>query len=230
MNILYLKEFKKEGVEMEKASIFMRGQIWYWEDPLYGSKSDSNLGVTKFDSMMRFSRYALIIQDTTNTNLSAVVSIPISTSKHFDTDVEIMLPNNPPESPSYLRIQNIFPAHPKSFTSYVCTLSEKTMERIEKMLVQVLIPGLTISSEEPIETDDNVIPLQSKKSTITETKPISWTPKNIQKFVTMYSSEGPDAVSNAFNLSRATVLTYYSKFKKKQLPNGKENSSLLAIK
>lgn len=213
----------KEESKMEKDSmVFLRGQVWYWKDPLYGSKEENgNSGVLKLDPSLRFSRYVIILQDMQIPSYSISV-IPCSTSTTSVFDVPVHLPTCPPGTSSFARTASIFPAHIQSLENYVCTLTTKTMNRIEEMVLKLLIPNMYREIPIPSKTvkTNNVVLFESK--TKTSNKPtINWNEKNILKFITMYQSKGIEVVRKEFNLSESTAKNYYYNFRKKLYPNSK---------
>ncbi len=135
---------------MEKSKIFIRGQIWYWEDPIYGAKTEGkqiNIG----EQLERYSRYVIITQTTNTIDTSNILVIPCSTSNIDEYNVLVPITSNIFHSCStYAVPRKIFPIHPATLTNYVCMLPEEYMKRIEANLLKILSPSVseTFSKDE----------------------------------------------------------------------------------
>lgn len=126
---------------MENSSMFLRGQVWYWEDPIYGRK-ENNLEVSIGEAIMRFNRYCIIAQTTETIAKSSVLVIPCSSTNNTPHDVPIPLAHVFHENYTYARTRSIFPVHPKFLQRYICTLSENTMKQIEAEICKMLLPSV----------------------------------------------------------------------------------------
>lgn len=133
---------------MENSNMFLRGQVWYWEDPIYGRK-ENNLEVSIGEGVMRYNRYCIIAQTTETIVKSSVLVIPCSSTNNTPHDVPIPLAHVFHENYTYAKTRCIFPVHPKFLQRYICTLSENTMKQIEAELCKMLLPSIisTISEE-----------------------------------------------------------------------------------
>lgn len=126
---------------MKSSCLFIRGQVWYWEDPIYGRK-ENNIDVSIGEATVRYSRYCIIAQTTDTIDKSSVLVIPCSSSNHTTHDVQAPLAHVFHENFTYARTRGIFPVHPRFLQRYICTLPENVMKQIEAKLIQLLIPSL----------------------------------------------------------------------------------------
>lgn len=133
---------------MENSSLFIRGQVWYWEDPIYGKK-ENNLEVSIGEVTMRYNRYCIIAQTTDSITRNSVLVIPCSSSINTPYDVPIPLAHLFHDNFSYAQIRLLFPVHPKYLQRYICTLPESIMKRIEAEMCKMLMPSImnTITPE-----------------------------------------------------------------------------------
>lgn len=129
-------------VIMESSSLFIRGQVWYWEDPIYGRK-ENNIEISIGEATLRYSRYCIIAQTTNTITKSSILVIPCSSCNHTPHDVPSPLSHVFHENFTYARTIGLFPVHPKFLQRYVCTLSDQTMKQIESELVKLLMPSFT---------------------------------------------------------------------------------------
>lgn len=132
---------------MENSSLFIRGQVWYWEDPIYGRK-ENNIDVSIGEATLRYNRYCIIVQTTESVSRSSVLVIPCSSNSHNSHDIPIPLAHLFHDNFTYARTLEIFPVHPKFLQRYICTLPESIMKKIEAELIKTLIPSLTNNMNE----------------------------------------------------------------------------------
>jgi len=121
--------------------MFIRGQVWYWEDPICGKK-EFGINVPNNDVNMRYNRYCIIAQTTKTITNNMILVIPCSSTNNDPNDVKIHLMHLFNENYSYAKIRSIFPANPKSLTRYICTLSEESMLKIEAEVMKLLTPTI----------------------------------------------------------------------------------------
>ena len=126
---------------MENSSIYLRNQIWYWHDPIYGEK-EAKRTVDLGEATVRFSRYVLIVQNSNTINGSLLV-VPCSSSKTSDTDVPIPIAHLYHSGITYIRVHSVFPVSPKALQRYICTVPDHVMKDIELGLIQLLAPTVT---------------------------------------------------------------------------------------
>lgn len=126
---------------MENSCLFIRGQVWYWEDPIYGRK-ENKLEVSIGEAVLRYSRYCVIAQTTNTIDKSSVLVIPCSSSNHTPHDVPAPLAHIFHDNFTYARTRGIFPVHPKFLQRYICTLPENIMKQIEVELIKLLLPSV----------------------------------------------------------------------------------------
>lgn len=126
---------------MENSCLFIRGQVWYWEDPIYGRK-ENKLEVSIGEAVLRYSRYCVVAQTTNTIDKSSVLVIPCSSSNHTPHDVPAPLAHIFHDNFTYARTRGIFPVHPKFLQRYICTLPENIMKQIEVELIKLLLPSV----------------------------------------------------------------------------------------
>jgi hypothetical protein len=59
----------------DRSYTFVRGQVWYWDDPIFGRK-EGNMTIPPWDASVRFSRYVIVAQSTLTINPLSVLVIP----------------------------------------------------------------------------------------------------------------------------------------------------------
>lgn len=176
---------------MERNIKFLRGQVWMYNDPIYGHKKE-NASVKPNVSIIAYSRPVLIIQTTETIQDSAIV-IPFTTNskrsglligpEHFNT------------VDTYAVIDRPFPVSVNQLIRYECTLSEEVMREYEYKLAELLgiknpsttaiSNGITINKPEeqkPNSSDDPVIndPIINSKNTPTDIEDNNnWVPTNM---------------------------------------------------
>lgn len=133
---------------MENSSLFIRGQVWYWEDPIYGRK-ENNINVSIGEATVRYNRYCIVAQTTNTIDRSSVLVIPCSSTNHTQHDIQAPLAHVFRDNFTYARTRGIFPVHPRFLQKYICTLPENTMKQIELKLIELLIPSMHDAIKEP---------------------------------------------------------------------------------
>lgn len=126
---------------MDKSTLFIRGQVWYWEDPIYGPK-ENNIDISIGEATMRYNRYCIVAQTTETIGKSSLLVIPCSSSCNTPYDIPVPLSHLFHDNYSYARIKEIFPVHPKYLQRYICTLSDDVMKQIEGELAKLLMPSI----------------------------------------------------------------------------------------
>ena len=126
---------------MEKSCMFLRGQIWYWEDPIYSKKEEGEM-VRIGEATIRFSRYVIVAQNTNTIGKGSIAVIPCSSNNSIPHDIAVPLSHLFYENHTYAKVQSIFPVHPKFLQRYICTLSDGIMKKIEAELIKLFIPTL----------------------------------------------------------------------------------------
>lgn len=115
-----------------------RGQVWYWEDPVYLDKKKS-LSVDKDEYTLRYSRYVLILQDPNSIRKDSVLVAPLTSTDNRKEDVEIWID---PKQFSYVRLDKIMPVCSQNLIRYVCTLSIETMNYVDGMIMKLTLPTI----------------------------------------------------------------------------------------
>lgn len=126
---------------MNESVCFIRGQVWYWEDPIYGPK-ENNMNVSIGEATMRYNRYCIIAETNDSIKNNSVLVIPCSSSSNTMYDVPISLTHFFKDGYTYARVKEIFPVHPRYLQRYVCTISDKDMKLIEGTLAKILVPTI----------------------------------------------------------------------------------------
>ena len=223
---------------MDRSYTFVRGQVWYWDDPIFGRKDD-NTALPMGDASIRFSRYVIVIQSTAtiSPNQSAsVLVIPCSSGKKTQFDIQVPLHG---DVITYTRTNSIFPAHSKCLQKYICTLSEVTMKNIEDQVLKLLVPSIGGEiecqgiDESPISefvniTDINTPPEPHTLLDVNIDIPrkigeVRWNADSISSFVRLYRKEGIQKASEKFKLKESSVYKYYLKWQN-QVPLDEDTS------
>lgn len=187
---------------------YLRGQVWHWNDPVYGDKKDGKW-VDQDEATLRYSRYVIIMQDTNTIGGSCMV-VPCSTQKAYDdqNEVEFYIYDT---KPSYARCQLLTPIRTSNLDNYICTLSDEDMDRISAMVGYVL--GI---SEKPVEEEPKKEEPGVQVDHIdTRTKSNKWDDTRMKTFIEDVDNHGIQYVSLMYTLSEKSARRYYSNFKLK---------------
>ena len=114
---------------MDKVNVYVKGQMWYWDDPICGSK-DNKIGVPVNSSLVHYSRYVIVLQNVDTINNGSILVIPCSTKCRQNRDKYDVSINMGPlfnNTTTFARCESIFPASPKSLTRYICTIPLNTL-------------------------------------------------------------------------------------------------------
>lgn len=120
---------------------FERGQVWYWRDPVYGSKGDTSVmwDVPVGESVLHFSRYVLIVQATELIDTYSMLVVPLSSRRHYITDPELTLrADRALSNRSYARCKSLFSVSPMQLQYMVTKISDTEMTAIDIELARVL--------------------------------------------------------------------------------------------
>lgn len=131
---------------MKNSTMFIRGQVWYWEDPMFGRK-ENNVNVSIGEATIRYNRYCIIIQDTETISNNSVLVIPCSSHNNTPHDVKIPLAHTFKENFTYAKTRAMFPVHPKFLNRYICTLPNEVMSQIDAELLKLLLPAVTTNMD-----------------------------------------------------------------------------------
>ena len=224
------------------SSTFVRGQIWYWDDPLFGRK-ENNQVVQNGESTIRYNRYCLIVQTTNTITSTSVLVIPCSSVNNTPHDVKIpMIHSGIHENFTYAKCRALFPVNPGCLKNYVCTLSDEMMEIIDNEIATLLFPKaiyqqlslsdvtsdsndlLSDSNEDNIKDNDIKISLSELDDYLGKqrpavysrprTKSTKWSHEDIKNFMKFYGKNGLEVTSEKYKLKPATVKNYISKWEK----------------
>lgn len=127
------------------AQRFVKYQIWYYTDPVYGQKMDG-IAAPLIEGPLRYSRYVIIMQNTDTLfdlgldSRDRVLVVPCTTSDMLKFGVDVTIGKNTKASKSNIRCDLIFPVHPKSLTRYVATItSQDKIDELECMMLRLVI-------------------------------------------------------------------------------------------
>lgn len=137
--ISYFKNAFSKGGMIMNAKRLARGQIWHWNDPIYGDKkTPEDILPVQGENTTRYSRYVLIVQQEPRDD--AVIVVPLSTKAGKITDYRIPIWGSKYLSFVYVRIDRLFNVCPSQLNSYICTVDADTMKMISAELIRLLLP------------------------------------------------------------------------------------------
>jgi hypothetical protein len=211
------------------ATIFERGQVWFWEDPIYGPK-ESKYGIHMGESTQRYSRYVIIAQTTGSIDDKTVMAIPLTTVAGSEPSHVRVLIRNIRKDPtySYAYIGRMFPADVRQLSNYQCKLSREDIDRINRGIAKLLLDEdsaediIPIATYEPVvvesceySNEDSSSQLVSKelKRIETSNKRLKWTTEMKMKFIQHYESNADECIKE-FNIAPRSGVKYYFKFRK----------------
>lgn len=131
---------------MHSSTMFIRGQVWYWEDPMFGRK-ETKSQVTIGEATIRYNRYCIIAQTTETISNNTVLVIPCSSTNNTPHDVKVPLAHTFRENFTYAKTRSMFPVHPKFLNRYICTLPSEVMNQIDAELIKLLFPAITANMD-----------------------------------------------------------------------------------
>lgn len=206
---------------MSESLRYLRGQIWHWNDPVYGKKEDCVMQIDPLEETFRYSRYVLITQSDDLPFSDTILVIPCSSRKCYKTDIKIPIHGINHKTESYIRPERIFPVNPKTLSSYVCTISEKTMAEIEAVLVRLMLPKVfqmrdfkqyMITKDVKLDKYKEIKSIHAEKHS--EQKGRKWDEEEINKYMKHYQEYGAQETAETYEISLATAKRYYNKFVK----------------
>lgn len=126
-----------------------RAQIWFWDDPTYGKKSQKKIQPTDIpfgERALHYSRYVLVLQypETAigdSNEIHTILVAPLSTSV-FDLstyDVPIHIYQDGPQS--YVKISRMFSASPIQLTQFIGTVSNDIMQQVDESIRHMILDG-----------------------------------------------------------------------------------------
>lgn len=120
------------------SRIFQRGQLWYWEDPIYSSKR-AGYSVPEKVSGPRFNRYVVVVQNPSTASQVGIIVVPCSSRpRNGEHDVEIPINHLLVDDYTYAKCQSIMNVDPRTLTRYVCTIPDEAMAIIDGEIVKML--------------------------------------------------------------------------------------------
>ena len=216
-------------MELNSCAKCARGQIWFWEDPIYGDKRDANnYGIIGNDSITHFSRYVLVVQNSETMSGGECLVAPISSSNNGKFAVPVSIHGHL----AYILLNKIFPASAKSLRKYVSVLKVDKMRKVDTLCsyllfntdcIDLLDKVSDIISEFNAEAYDEPTSIPEKKvirskpfaivqrKTRKSYKRIEYTDDVLIKMVDIINKEGGiDAAAKAFGVSKSTIRRYYN--------------------
>ena len=193
---------------MERSSMFRKGQIWYWEDPIAGKKDD---GYTMpiGEAAVRFSRYVLIVQDPDTIGSKSVLVAPISSKiSNSEYDVKCHITKMYCETTSYIRTASLMPVHPAFLKDYICTVSNDTMETVDGCILKILAPYV-IKAIRNIKCDPEQILSVNLKN---ESSDITLKDNFVKKCVKEFMQDCVTPANSEVKISAKTLKNFYDRY------------------
>ena len=233
---MFAKNLKGEWIMSfnKEQSKFVKGQVWYWNDPAYGKKEDG-YSIAPKEGGLRYSRYVLIVQDTDSmSDGESVLVAPLSTRTNHPFVVPMQL-----TCATCVRVNKIMPVMPCTLSEYVTTLGEPIMKEVTNQLHQLLFGGCTPLSNEIKSSDDvdepeaepdasnneeESLPAETPQLTIDDiagltieryaSGRIKWSPDNKRMMIRCADTYGLEKTAEIFGIKATVIPGYISKFKK----------------
>lgn len=199
------------------ASTFVRGQIWYYEDPICGKKDDG-IEVPKNECIIRYNRYVIIIQNT-ETIAGSVLVIPCSSKNNSTNDIKIPISHSKYKDTSYAKCNSIFPVSTYSLTRYICTLSDEVMKTIEAELIKLLIPSNNSNNNDVFNVVNQLFESNTNISNNNKNKEAkscsknTWSEERKNVFIEACNNNPIDKVAEEYGISVKSARTYKCKWK-----------------
>lgn len=186
---------------------YLRGQIWHWNDPLYGEKKDGKY-IEGFDGTIRYSRYVLVVQDTDTIDTTAIV-IPISTT-YREGSVEFYIND---DKASYARITNVTTVSTKTLDNYICTMVDDDLNKIMAQMKYILGFGEKPNIEPVLTTPTTQTTEKTTEQDDASVGRHKWDKSAMQTFIEDFDNHGVQYASLMYTLSEKSARKYYSNFK-----------------
>ena len=124
------------------SMIYKRGQVWYWKDPIYGSK-ENGCQIHMGEAGLRYNRYVVIISAfDENSSFINPICMACTSNDENNESIPVTLSLNGLYSISYCNPNSIFPVNKKMLIRYVCTLSDEDMNKIDMMTMKFMLPNI----------------------------------------------------------------------------------------
>ena len=205
---------------MANQKRYLRGQIWHWNDPVYGEKKDGKW-VDSYESIMRYSRYVIIMQDTDTINGTALI-VPCSTQPGADdTEVEFSIYDG---KASYARCKLITPVQTKQLDNYIGTLDDDTMQTITAMTAYLIGFGEKPEMQEEEKQIEELKSIMEKEEDPEKEdternkswdRSKKWDKDKMKVYIEDFDNRGCQYASLMYNLTEKSARKYYSSFKLK---------------
>lgn len=218
----------------KEHSKFVKGQVWYWNDPAYGKKEDG-YSIAPKEGGLRYSRYVVIVQDTDSMSDGETILVaPLSTRTNHDFIVPMQL-----TCATCIRVNKIMPVLPCTLSEYVTTLGKPIMNEVTNQLHQLLFGGCTPSSNETKSSDvveepeaapdasnneEESSPAETLQPIIEDIEEltieryssgrIKWSPNNKRMMIQCADTYGLERTAEIFGIKATVIPGYISKFKK----------------
>lgn len=128
---------------MKRSQIFKRGQIWYWEDPVFGKKNEIEPSSPTGDATYRYNRYVIIVQTEDTIDSQSILVVPCSSTNHTPHDIQVSTSFIWHEGYCYAKCRSMFPVHPRMLQRYVCCITDEEMKLIDAELIKLVAPYIT---------------------------------------------------------------------------------------
>lgn len=132
--------------EFEEATeppsyVFQRGQVWYWEDPVYGSHQARKGTVPIGECTQRYSRYVIIMQEPSTSSGNTLMVVPCTSHGSDVYDIPVPIINKQRSRfHGYARLHLAFPVSVRTLTSYIMTLDDRVMNVIDSAYAKIMTP------------------------------------------------------------------------------------------
>lgn len=182
----YVKQFKK-------------GQVWLWEDPVFGSKKDDAF-IPQGECTQRYSRYVIIIQNTEtisyadDTDGDPILVVPVTKSRKGSNLIPLKirsLVNDKNYCSCNAKCGAIFPVSSKMLVQYHSDISDDEMSAINRKIAELIGTGSGVK----VKTG----------------RPPKWTPEAKKMFIREYERNSSSCAIK-YKISDKSAYNYYRKF------------------
>ena len=210
---------------------FKYGQIWLWEDPIFGPKKLGRV-VPEHEIATRYSRYVLIVQPTHDiSDTGNLLVVPMTTSQLGKSmyRIPIRIFN---DTVSVMLLDKIFSVHHETLMRYVSTVSNSIMNQVSSLIHMMLFgnqfnqaepelilpPSIQLAS--PPEVSPPLYAMPSERSNPKKEDRrgkyifMKWTPERKVEFIRACQGGDLEAVAERFDIKVNSVKKYLRTFKR----------------
>ena len=138
--------------QKRNAKKFMAGQVWYWQDPIFGAKSDEN-NINLGEGPLRYSRYVLLIQNSDGRRPTIMVA-PLTTRSCCSLDVGLYMPCSPYGAiHTHVKVDGVTTVNIHQLKRYICTLTPAQMEMVQEAIWGSLFEDVAVPEDMPSESE-----------------------------------------------------------------------------